>query len=114
LPPTNDFFVRVFINKPDANASTPTDDPHFAGSFAFFGTQGHQHGRHTPKTDFLVNVTDTLQRLRTRGAMSDSEPISVQLVAVPIGAQLARPDAELTLERIDLIVSPMGIRTEPS
>jgi tyrosinase len=113
LPPSNDFFVRVFINRADADASTPTSDPHYAGSFAFFGTQGHEHGRHTPKTDFLVNVTDTLQRLRAQGVLGESEPISVQLVAVPIGPRMARADAELTLERLDLIVSPVGVRADP-
>ena len=111
-PPTNDFFVRVFINLPDANADTSTDDPHFAGSFAFFGTHGPGHGDHAPKTEFLVYVTDTLQRLRAIGALSEGEPISVQLVAAPIAAELERPDAELILERIDLIVSPIQVRAD--
>ena len=63
MPPTNDFFVRVFVNLPDASINTPTEHPHFAGSFAFFGTQTQgQHGHHG-KTDFLVNVTDTLKRI---------------------------------------------------
>ena len=26
------------MNLPNASSSTPTEDPHFAGSFAFFGT----------------------------------------------------------------------------
>jgi len=46
------------------------------------------------------------------GALRDRERISVQLVAVPIAAQFERPEAELTLERIDLIVSPVHVRTE--
>src|SRR6185295_13046507 len=41
VPPQSDFSVRVFVNLPNASSSTPTEDPHFAGSFAFFGT-------HTP------------------------------------------------------------------
>jgi tyrosinase len=112
LPPTNDFFVRVFINLPSANAGTPTDDPHFAGSFAFFGTHGQDHDHHNGKTEFLVYVTDTLQRLRGMGALRDNEALSVQLVAVPIAAQFARPDTELILEHIDLIVSPVHVRTD--
>jgi tyrosinase len=112
LPPTNDFFVRVFINLPSANAGTPTDDPHFAGSFAFFGTHGQDHDHHMGKTEFLVYVTDTLQRLRGMGALRDNEALSVQLVAVPIAAQFARPDTELILEHIDLIVSPVHVRTD--
>jgi hypothetical protein len=112
LPSTNDFFLRVFINLPDADARTPTDDPHFAGSFAFFGTHGQGHGRHAAKTEFLVYVTDTLRRLRAIGALRDGEPISVQLVAVPVAGQFARADTELMLEGIDLIVSAPQVRTD--
>lgn len=112
LPSSNDFFVRVFINRPDADANTSTDDPHFAGSFAFFGTHGQDHGGHTAKTEFLVYVTDTLQRLRRMGALGESEPISVQLVPVPVEAQLESPDAELVLERIDLIVTSVQLRSD--
>jgi tyrosinase len=114
LPPTNDFFVRVFLNLPTANADTPTDDPHYAGSFAFFGTQaghaGHE-GTHDPKTDFLVNVTDTLQVLKRAGVLRADSPISVQLVVVPIAQELASSQAELDVERIDLIVTPVRIRS---
>ena len=112
LPATNDFFLRVFINLPDANTGTPTDDPHFAGSFAFFGTHGQDHGPHAARTEFLVYVTDTLQRLLAIGALRDGEPISVQLVAVPVAGQFARADTELMLEGIDLIVTSVQVRTD--
>lgn len=48
VPPKQDVFVRVFVNKPDASAGTSIDDPHYAGSFAFFccekdgGMKGHE------------------------------------------------------------------------
>jgi hypothetical protein len=32
--------ARVFINAPKANARTPRDDPHYAGSFCIFGHGG--------------------------------------------------------------------------
>ncbi len=35
LPLANDFFVRVFINLPAANAQTPTDDIHYAAALHF-------------------------------------------------------------------------------
>src|SRR6185369_6150568 len=38
LPAQSDFSVRVFVNLPNATSATSTEDPHFAGSFAFFGT----------------------------------------------------------------------------
>jgi tyrosinase len=109
-PATNDFFVRVFVNLKTASASTPTDDPHYAGSFAFFGTQTEHGSGHQPKTDFLVNVTETLQRLRRAGELAADRPISVQLVAVPAAAEFVKPDTELVLDRIELVVTPVLVR----
>jgi tyrosinase len=110
MPPANDFFVRVFLNLPTARPETSTDDPHYAGSFAFFGTAD---GGHAGKTDFLVNVTETLQRLTRSGEAAAGRPLSVQLVAVPATATAAllKPEAELVLEKVELIVSPVLVRS---
>jgi tyrosinase len=108
LPPSNDFFVRVFLDLPSANANTSTDDPHYAGSFAFFGSQGDGGGGHHGKTDFLVNVTDALKRIGRTGAPSGR--LSIQLVAVPVTGAFVKPNAQLTLKNVDLIVSPVVIR----
>ena len=111
-PPTNDFFVRVFINKPNANSKTPDTDIHYAGSFAFFGTHtGHHDGKHQHKTEYLVNVTDTLKELRQKGVLRSGEAVSVELVAVPTSAQFTTPQAEFALESIDFIVSPVTIKS---
>jgi tyrosinase len=109
VPPTSDFFVRVFINQPGANASTPTDDVHYAGSFAFFGTHVGERENHHAKTDFLVNVTDTLRNLHRQGQLKAEAPLSVQLVAVPAAKQFTRADTELTLQQIEFIVSPVTV-----
>jgi tyrosinase len=109
MPAENDFFVRVFINFAGAGAQTPTDDIHYAGSFAFFGTSAGEHTRHSHKTDFLVNVTDTLKNLGSAGLISAYEPISVQLVAVPVSRKFARPDMHLMLKDIELIVSTVSV-----
>src|SRR5690606_19220201 len=82
LPPASDFFVRVFVNYAAADVNTPIGDPHFAGSFAFFGTDGgHQghgdHDHHQPK--FLVNITPTIERLRSRGELQDSSELTIHL-----------------------------------
>jgi tyrosinase len=111
LPDRDDFFVRVFINLPEANSSTPTDDPHYAGSFAFFGTQAEHHGDHGPKREFLVDATPTLRRLRASSAVREGQPISVQLVPVPITQRFRARDVELALDRIDLIVTPVRVRS---
>ena len=89
IPEKQDVFVRVFINKPDASANTSIDDPHYAGSFAFFccseesmkGQQGMaMAGR--PKTGFLVDVTPTLRKLGQGGSLSSAQ-LEITLVPVP-------------------------------
>jgi tyrosinase len=112
LPTDNDFFVRVFINLPDANAGTPTSDPHYAGSFAFFGTQTGNTGEHHHKTDFIVNVTETLQILRRNELVRAGEPLAVQLVAVPATQRFVRPEMQLMLKNIDFIISPVHVRSK--
>jgi tyrosinase len=111
LPATNDFFVRVFINMPRANAQTPVEDPHYAGSFSFFGT--HVEGAaHEHQPQFLVNITDTLQRLRQRNELNEKTPVSVHLVAVPASDKLEKQDTELILEKLEIIITPVIIKTE--
>jgi len=113
LPPSSDFSVRVFINLPDANSGTPTTDPHYAGSFAFFGTPlpsapstGAEH-QHQPK--FLVNITDTIQRLKRAQELKEGTPISIQLVAVPFSGKFEKEDTQLVLDRIEIIITPVII-----
>ena len=62
-PPTGDFFVRVFINKPEASVRTPTTDPHYAGSFAFFADHS-SHGHGDGDASFLIDATKTIERLQ--------------------------------------------------
>jgi tyrosinase len=112
LPPTNDFYVRVFVNLPDASPSTSMDDPHYAGSFAFFGTDAGnspEHAGHQGRR-FLVNLTPTLQKLTRAGQLQEGATITLHLVPVPIGDQFIRADAELHLENIELIVTPVIVK----
>ena len=94
-PPDEDFFVRVFINLPSANGDTPTSDPHFAGSFAFFVDPAH-----TADGTFLVDATATLQRLRGLDRIRSGGEVSVQLVAVPMPEQ--RQPRQLRQTRLSL------------
>jgi tyrosinase len=113
LPATSDFAVRVFIDWPSANASTSPDDPHYAGSFAFFGTQPANvpapAGEHDGHRMFLVNITPTLQKLRRNQELREGNPFSVQLVPVPFAGKFEKPDTQLLLEKIDIIVTPVII-----
>src|SRR4051794_5605672 len=36
--------IRVFLNLPQADASTSTDDPHYVTTFSFFEHDGDEHG----------------------------------------------------------------------
>ncbi|MHC4956400.1 MAG: tyrosinase family protein, partial [Planctomycetota bacterium] len=110
-PPECDFYLRVFINRPGASGETPTSDAHYAGSFAFFGTHSPGRAGHHHRPKFLVNVTPTLQRLKKAGKLAADRPISVQLVPVAVGKQFAKPDAELKLEKIELLVTPVIVRS---
>lgn len=109
LPPASDFFVRVFINLPEATAYTPISDPHFAGSFAFFGTHTEGAPAHHGKREFLVDVTATLRRLRQMGRLDAASQVTVQLVAVPAHGELARPDGVLQLQGVDLLITPVRV-----
>lgn len=102
---TEDFSVRVFIDKPDATADTPPDDPHFAGSFAFFGHAGgdHDHGA----GDFVLDVGRALQRLNIEGGTIE---IDMVLAAFP-GRQLKT--RELTVATTELQLARDVIQRQP-
>lgn len=115
LPETSDFAVRVFIGLPEAGRNTPVTNPHYAGSFAFFGTDANDAqtttGEHQSHLNFLVNISNTLQRLKRMQALADSSPFTVRLVAVPFGEQFERIDTQLVLEKIDIITTPVIVKS---
>jgi tyrosinase len=112
LPATSDFSVRVFVNLPGASGTTPDDDSHYAGSFAFFGTDipTAEH-RHQPK--FLVDLTTTVQRLRRSGELKADTPLSLQLVPTPFAGKFERDDTELVLTSLDIITTPVIVNSAP-
>ena len=100
----------MFVNLPNANAQTPTDDPHFAGSFAFFGNPAQQHhaaigGSSQPR--FLVDLTHTLRTLRERGGLGADTPLTVQLVPTPIEPQKGLEEMKMVLSGLDIITTPV-------
>lgn len=110
------FFIRVFLNQPDANASTPTEgNPHYVGMQTMFtglciGGPGHcdpppakprRKFDHRPRSHkspagFRMDCTDAVARLRQQG---DTE-FQVTLVVLNIDGTLAT-DA-LHLEGVSL------------
>lgn len=109
-----DVGVRVFLNLPDADASTPHTSPHYVSSFTFFehmhgdasdeyhqgvealmgqggdaGHEGHEgHGEnesHAHGTQtFSLNLTPTIQKLQAAGLYQAGDPLDVTLVAIPL------------------------------
>jgi tyrosinase len=72
---TDDFFVRVFANKPDADVSTPVTDPHLIATFSFFN---HDHGQGPEPGAFVFDATSALGRVGTGAA-----PPALTFVLVP-------------------------------
>ena len=103
-PPKQDVFVRVFINKPDASASTPIEDPHYAGSFAFFCCQDASHGGGggvgNGKLSYLVDATQTVRKLSQAGSLSAG--MDVTLVTAPIEEQRHIETQKITVGRVEL------------
>lgn len=72
-PEKGDTEFRVFVNCAYLSQEVPTTDPHYAGSFGFFGPHAHS---------VVVNLTETLKRHeRTKHLTGDD--ITVQLLPVP-------------------------------
>jgi len=79
-PETEQVVVRVFVNKPDATPSTPTSDPHFAGSFAFFVfSHAREHGHE--QASYRIELTETLRRL----ALTNELGSELQIQLLPVG-----------------------------
>ncbi len=107
-------FIRVFLNLPDANASTSIEDPHYAGYLAIFGHAdciggpGHcdlppsrqrqfdQRPRHhnTPR-NHRINVTQSAKRLLKNAS-------SLQITLVVIGADYCEDNELLRLDGVSL------------
>ena len=123
-PAKQDVFVRVFINKPDASAATSIDDPHYAGSFAFFccedeAMKGHEGMTPTstpvpgsspsapastlPKLTYLVDVTPTIRKLSQGGSLSPD--LDLTLVTVPIEENRRVETQRLNIGRLELAVA---------
>ena len=95
LPDKADYFIRVFVDKADASAETPLDDPHYAGSFAFFFDESaHHHGSEpaTSKPGYIVDVGEALRRLNRAGSLPATDQVSVQLIPVPFPNREAKPN----------------------
>lgn len=88
LPISEDVGVRVFINCDYLSKDTPIDDPHYVGTFTFFGakherSEGTHSSHDTNPLNFRLRLTDTLSNL-LRDNILPLEDIKVQLLAMPL------------------------------
>lgn len=113
IPEKRDFYVRIFLDKPDASAQTSIDDPHYAGSFGFFydeaamknhGVQPELGPSGRPRTGYLVDVTNTLRNLNQAGSL----PPDVNVSFVPVAYSRRESAGNLSLDRLDLSVVRFG------
>ena len=92
--------VRVFLNMPEADASTPTDDPHYVASFSFFEHEDEEvHGEHEHgPANHYINATPAIRRLQEAGLYNMGDPLETTLVTVPIVPGDQEEDVEIPFE----------------
>ena len=97
--------VNVFLNCPYLSAETPVSDPHYVGSFTFFGVHEHDaegdHGDHDMKKSFAFDLTETVDRLRALEPDLESQ-LTVQLMPVPFEGRDVAPE-EIRIEGVQIV-----------
>lgn len=93
-----ELLVRVFLNRPAADAATPKADPGYVGSFALF--DGYAAGdAGDEELLFLLPLSDTMAKLARAGATDPlaAEPTAT-VVLVPIDTGANAAGATITVE----------------
>lgn len=73
------FFVRVFLNLPEGEKPSP-DSPYYAGAFAFFVDEGHNHG----PMNYAIDLSETVERLNAEQRLDGGSAPSLSFELVPI------------------------------
>ncbi len=97
-PPGGDrnVLVNVFVNCPYLSSGTDASDPHYCGSFSFFG--GHaDHGG----TEFIADLTTALREQLKNGQIA-TENINLQVLPIPV-ARGEEPASAFTVNAVELI-----------
>lgn len=76
--------VNVFVNCPYLTPATGNDDPHYAGSFSFFGSPQMTHGGHHGYS-IVLDITAPLLAQAAQGRLD--ERVQIQLVSIHPQAQ---------------------------
>ena len=98
--------VNVFLNCPYLSAETPVTDPHFVGSFTFFGAHEHDaaegdHGEHDTRMSFVLELTETVARLQALEPDLGSQ-LTLQLLPKPLEGRDVPPE-EIRIEGVEIV-----------
>lgn len=99
-PERIDVSTLVFVNRPDIFEEPTPDDPGFVGNVLFFGAHEHMDSMYKP-----LNVTEPLRRLDERQQLDDEQPVTFQLLSVPVNiGDVEQQEGErgYTIRSIDL------------
>jgi hypothetical protein len=92
--------VRVFLNFPQAGASSGTDDHHYVGAMSSFDTPAAD----APGDDIILDAAPALRRLKGKNErILPGDNVAVTLVLV---AGSAPDDASITIDKVALTVEP--------
>jgi tyrosinase len=97
--------VRVFLNCDYLSPETPPFDPHYVGSFTFFGGHahaGHSHAGSDGAARFALDLTATLLALEGVGRLP-TEPLMLQLQ--PVAIRASQEAAPVKVQSIELVVA---------
>jgi tyrosinase len=93
-PETDDLLINVFVECPYLSPTTPYTDPHYAGSFSFFGAaKKRMPGMGSPT--YVVDITRPV-----REAEFSPDKIKLQLMPVPAGAESS---ASFLVGQVDIV-----------
>jgi subtilisin family serine protease len=106
-------FVRAFLNLPDATSDTPITDPHYVGSFYFFGDRPgggeHDHGTF----NVALPITPVIQRLAKDKKLDAEQALGVTLVLVPLKNPQGRAVAAEAAAAAEVPVHGVSIEVRP-
>jgi polyphenol oxidase len=85
VPSDRSAMVRVFLNKPDASASTPVSDDHFAGYVVSVAKAQSGHGHSHKPLNVALELSHELQEIVTRSG-------ELQVTMVPVDVQGHAPE----------------------
>jgi tyrosinase len=99
-----DYFVRVFLGKPDAAPDTPITDAHYGGSFGFFHDAAPMKDMPAnEKFGYLVDVTETLRRLNQAGSLSSGK---LDVTLVPVAYEHRQAEGQkLAIEKLEVSIA---------